>query len=129
MARYVGKNGAIEVGAVSIGEVTSFDYEKSINTIQSGVMGNAGTGVDAGQYTYTGSISVLTDPSDAGQTALSAGTKVTLTLYPEGNTTGLSQVTGSFLISSVGKTTTVGSNVETSYSFESDGDVTESAVA
>lgn len=129
MARYKGHQGAIEVGASEVGEVESFDITLSVNELDANVMGTGWTDVEAGQLSASGSISVLTDPSDAGQVALVQGTKVTLTLYPEGNTTGLEEITGTFLITERSGTTSVGDLVKDSYNYRNAGVVTIGTVA
>lgn len=128
MARYKGKDGAISVGAVEIGEVESFDFEMTANELDANTMGNDWTDVDAGQKSMSGSIAVLRDPGDPGQTALSVGDKVDLHLFPEGETSGLTEVEGSCLITSKGVSTSVGDQVKTSYNFRNAGEITEGTV-
>ena len=129
MARYKGKDGAIQVGGTVVGEVESFDIEMTVNEIDANVMGSDWTDVCAGQKSASGSISVLTDPGDAQQSALTEGETVALTLFPTGDTTGLIQITGNFMITSVGFSTSVGDLVKTSYNFRNQGEITRSAVA
>lgn len=129
MARYKGKDGAIEVAGSAVGEVESFDIELTVNEIDANVMGEDWTDVCPGQKSASGSISVLTDPNDAQQTALEEGATVALTLFPTGDTTGLIQLAGNFMITSVGFSTSVGDLVKTSYNFRNQGTVTRSAVA
>ena len=128
MARYKGKDGAISVGTDEVGEVESFDVEITVNELDANTMGNDWTDVDAGQKSASGSIAVLRDPADPGQVALSAGTKVTLNLFPEGNTTGLTEISGLFLITSKSHSVSVGDQVKTSYNFRNAGAVTEGTV-
>lgn len=129
MARYKGKDGAIEVGGSAVGELESFDIEMTVNEIDANVMGSDWTDVCAGQKSASGSISVLTDPGDAQQSALTEGETVALTLFPTGDTTALIQITGNFMITSVGFSTSVGDLVKTSYNFRNQGEITRSAVA
>lgn len=129
MARFKGKEGAIEVGGVSIGEVESFDIETSINEIEANVMGSDWTDVCGGQKSASGSISVLTDPTDAGQVLLESGAEVDLTLFPTGATSGLIELTGRALITSDGISTSVGDLVKTSYNFRNKGEWTKGQVA
>lgn len=129
MARYKGKDGAIEVGAASVGEVESFDVEMSVNEIDANVMGSDFTDVCPGQKSVSGSISVLTDPADPGQLLLEEGATVALTLFPTGNTTGLLELAGNAMISSVGYSTSVGDLVKTSYNFRNQGAWTRGTVA
>ena len=128
MARYKGKDGAIAVGGSSVGEVESFDIEITVNEIDANVMGQDWTDVCPGQKSASGSISVLTDPNDAQQAALEEGATVALTLFPTGDTTGLIQFTGNFMVTSVGVSSSVGDLVKTSYNFRNQGAVTRSVV-
>ena len=125
MARYKGKDGAVSAAGNVVGEVESFDVTFTVNAIDANVMGSDWTDVCGGQKTCTGSMSVLRDPDDVGQVALPVGSEVALILYPEGNTTGNSTVTGTFLITEVGVSTSVGDLVKNSYSFQNQGEVTE----
>ena len=129
MARFKGKDGAAEVGSTVIGEIESFDIELSVNEIETNVMGEDWTAICAGQKSASGSLNVLRDPGDAGQTALELGTDVTLTLYTEGNTTGLTEITGTFLVTSVGNSVAVGDVVKTTYNIRNNGAVTIGTVS
>ncbi len=124
MARYKGKDGAVEVGGVNVAEIESFDIELTANELDANVMGSDWTGVCAGQNSASGSMSTLRDPGDAGQAALTIGSMVALTLFTEGNTTGLTSITGSFMVTSVGISTSVGDLVKTSYNYRNESDVT-----
>ena len=128
MARYKGKDGAVSVGAAVLGEIESFDLEMTVNELDANVMGNDWTRVCAGQKSASGSISVQRDINDPGQSALVLGDDVALTLYTEGNTTGLTEITGTFLVTSVGVSTSVGDIVKTSYNVRNNGSVLIGAV-
>lgn len=128
MPRYKGHEGAIEVGASPVGEVESFDITTTVAEQDANVMGSAWTDVEGGQLSASGSINVLRDRSDAGQVALVVGATVTLTLFPEGDTTALTSLSGDFLVTERGITTSVGDLVKTSYSVRNKGAVTEAAV-
>lgn len=129
MARYKGHEGAVTIGANAVGEVESFDLEDSVNELDANVMGSGWTDVCAGQRSMSGSISVLRDPNDAGQTALTAGAEVTANLYPESNTTGRTEVTGTFLVTSVSLSVAVGDLVKDVYNIRNQGTVTIGTVA
>lgn len=128
MPRYKGHEGAIEVGASPVGEVESFDITTTVAEQDANVMGSDWTDVEGGQLSASGSINVLRDRSDAGQAALVVGATVTLTLFPEGDTTALTSLSGDFLVTERGITTSVGDLVKTSYSVRNKGAVTETAV-
>lgn len=130
MTRYKGKDGAIQVGGVDIGEVESYDYTVTINELDANVIGTDFTGVCGGQKSAAGSIAVLRDPNDAGQIALSVGSEVALTLFPEGGTTGLTEFDCPLaLITETGVSVSVGDLVKTTYSFRNNGEFTDGTVA
>lgn len=129
MARYKGKDASITAGGNVVGEVESFELNTSINQIDADVIGIDWTSVECGKKTATGSINVIRDPADTGQTALAVGDIVALVLYPEGNTTGLTEITGNFLITEVSTSIAASDLVKDVYNFRNHGAVTEGAVA
>jgi hypothetical protein len=129
MPRYKGHSGDISIGGTSVGEVESFDLETSAEVLNANVMGATWKGVESGQMSATGSVSVLRDPTDGGQAAMLVGTKVSAILYPESNTTGLTMLSGTFLITSSAISVSVGDLVKETFSLESDGVVTVGTVA
>jgi hypothetical protein len=129
MPRYQGHNGYARVGTTEVGQRTEFDITTSAPELDGSVMGSGWTGVDAGQLSASGSIGVFFDHADAGQDLLVVGAKVALDLFPTGNTTGHTKISGTFLITEKGVTTTVGDNVKATFKVRNDGAVTETAVA
>lgn len=129
MARHKGQNGVVEVGGVEISERVSFDLEISAAELDASVQGSNWTDVDSGQLSASGSIEVLWDPANAGQTALAVGSTVTLTLFPGGDTTGLRQISGDFLITSKGVTSSVGDLVKSTFNVKNAGAVTDTAIS
>lgn len=128
MARYKGHEGAAEIGSDPIGEIESFDVEITSMELDANTMGNDWTNVEGGQKSASGTINVLTDPDDTGQTAMTAGATVALTLFPVGNTTGLTTIAGDFLVTSEGRSSSVGDLVKTTYSVRNQGTVTVDVV-
>ena len=129
MARYKGHNGEALVGASAIGEIESFELELTAASMPANVMGSAWTDVEAGQFSATGTVSVLRDPADAGQAALVLGTKITATFYPEGDTASLTEITGQFMVTSIGISVSVGDLVKSTYNLENAGTITIGTVA
>lgn len=129
MATYKGKDGSIEIGANSVAELESFDFEITVNEIDRNVMGEDWTDVCPGQKSASGSLSCLTDPGDAAQASLEEGQTVTATFYPTGDTTGLVQFTGEIMITSVNYSTAVGDLVKTSINWRNKGALVKSTVA
>lgn len=128
MARYKGHDGAITAETEDVGEVESFDITISSNELEANVMASDWTDVEAGQKSANGSINVIRDRADAGQAELTVGSTVALVLYTEGNTTSLTQISGDFLVTEKGITTSVGDLVKTAYTVRNKGAVAEVAV-
>ena len=128
MARYKGHEGAAKVDTDAIGEVESFDIDLSTNELDVNVMGSDWTDVEGGQKSASGTVSVLSDPADAGQAALTVGSTVSLSLYPQGETSALEEITGDFLVTNVSRSSSVGDLVKTTYSVRNKGTVTVGAV-
>lgn len=124
MARYKGKDGAVTVGASALGEIKSFDVTVTTQELDASVMGIDWTDVESGQHSASGSIVVLRDPSDPGQAALTIGSTPTLVLYTEGNTAGLTSISGDFLVTEVGISSASDNLVQTTYSIKNAGTIT-----
>ncbi len=129
MARYKGKDGAATAGANSIGEIESFDVSLTAQELGADVMGNDWSQIEVGLKSASGTMSVLRDPADSGQTAISIGSTVAMVLYPMGNTTGLTEISGNFVVTEEGISTQVNDLVKTSYSFRNSGEVTLGTVS
>jgi hypothetical protein len=123
MARHKGHHGSITAGGDIVGEIESFDIELSVEELDANVMGVDWTDVEGGQGSATGSINVLRDPADVGQTELVQGAKVALVLFTEGTAIGLTKITGNFLVTSRAVSTSVGDLVKTAYNIRNAGTV------
>lgn len=131
MARYKGKDGAVTVEAADVGEVESFDITLSVNELDANVMGNNGwADVEDGLKSASGSIAVIHDQADAGQSELLAvGATVDINLFPAGNTTGLTEISGSFLITEVAITSSATELVKATYNIRNKGVITVGTAA
>mgnify|MGYP000356043118 CR=1 FL=1 len=124
MARYKGHEGSASAGTDPIGEIESFDLEHSVQELDANIMGSAWTNVEAGQASMSGTVNVLRDPDNAGQTALVVGDTVSMLLYPEGETTSLTEISGDFLVTGDSISVSVGDLVKDSYTIRNKGAVT-----
>jgi hypothetical protein len=129
MATHKGKEGAVKVGANVVGEVTSFEISIKANEVDTSTLGSDWTGTDSTQNSWSGSVDMFYDPDDTGQGGVVVGTKVTLELYYEGDSTGLDYDTGSALVTGVTKSQSYDGMVKTSFTFTGDGVLTTSTVA
>jgi hypothetical protein len=79
--------------------------------------------------TFTGSVDVLWDETDTtGQGALTIGAEVTLNLYPEGDTSGDTYLTGSAIVTGRTVNSSFDGLVEMSISVQGNGALTQTTV-
>jgi len=130
MATHTGSEGTVKVGTDAIAEIRSFSIEESADTLEDTSMGDTARTYKSSLTTYTGSIDVLWDESDtAGQGALTIGAEVTLNLYPEGDTSGDTYLSGSAIVTGRSVNSSFDGLVEMSISVKGNGALTTSTVA
>jgi len=129
MARYKGKEGDLSVGGTSLGERISFDIETSVNTADASTQGNDWTDTDGLQLSATANVEVFWDPGDDQQNLLVPGDTVNCIFYLGGNTTGLVEISGNFLVETRSVAVPVGDLVKTNLTLRNKGAITESTIA
>lgn len=128
MTTYVGNDGIVKVSSDSIGELRSWSLEESADTIEDTVMGDTWKSRQSSHKSFSGSADVYWDPDDTAQTALTIGSEVTLKLYPEGDTSGDVELTGSAIVTGLTTSASHDGMVETSFTFEGNGALTKGTV-
>ena len=130
MATHTGSEGTVKVGSNAIAEIRSFSIEESADTLDDTTMGDTARTYKSSLTTYTGSVDVLWDETDTtGQGALTIGAEVTLNLYPEGDTSGDTYITGSAIVTGRTINSTYDGLVEMSISVQGNGALTTTTVA
>lgn len=128
MANHTGSEGIIKIGANTLGELRSYNYAETAGTIEDTTLSDTAKTYKAGQTSWSGSAEVFWDESDAGQDALSAGSEVTISFYPEGASTGDVYRTGTAIVTEISVSASIDGMVEASFSFTGSGAFTESTV-
>jgi len=122
MANHKGSEGFAKVGSNTIAEIKDWSLSESADTIETTTLGDNARTKIAGLTSASGSMTAFWDETDtSGQGALTAGSTVTLNLYPEGVTAGDTYATTNVVITEKGVSTSLDGMVETSISFECDG--------
>jgi hypothetical protein len=130
MATTTGSSGVVKVatsgGSVAVvGEVRSYTFDGSADTIEDSVMGDTTRSYKAGLKTNTLSVECYYDEADAQQTLMDERASVDFELYPTGTGTGETYFSGSGIITSRSVTAAFDGMVEASFSIQCSGDVTE----
>jgi predicted secreted protein len=130
MATHTGSEGTVKVGSNAIAEIRSFSIEETADTLDDTTMGTIARTYKSSLTTFTGTIDVLWDETDAtGQGALTIGASVTLNLYPEGDTTGDVYLTGEAIVTGRSVNSTFDGLVEMSISVQGNGALSQTTVA
>lgn len=88
MTTYTGQNGVVTIESATVAEVRSFSFEHTVETIDASVMGDTYRGYRRGMMTGSGSMDLLFSSTHETPIidAMIAGTVVTITMFPAGNT-------------------------------------------
>lgn len=115
-----GNSGAVYIAANAVAEVTAWSFSANTDLSDDSALGDSvrtykGSGIKDG----SGSISCHWDANDAnGQELMDVGASVELHVYPEGNTTGNEEYTGTVTIESIERSGDIGSIVSASFAFK-----------
>lgn len=130
MATHKGSEGTVKVGSNAIAEIRSFSIEETADTLEDTTMGDAARTYKASLTSFSGSVDVLWDETDStGQGGLTIGAEVTLNLYPEGDTSGDTYMTGSAIVTGRTINSSYDGLVEMSISVQGNGALTTTTVA
>ena len=129
MATHKGSEGVVKIGSDTVAEVRDWSITITSDTVEDTTMGDSARTYKPSLTSATGSISAYWDETDAtGQGAMTAGSEVTLNLYPEGDGAGDTYYTASVIITEEGASASFDGMVEASYSFAANGAVTTTTV-
>lgn len=131
MATTRGCTGTVRVSTHHVAEVKSWSFSQSAEVIDTSVINaSCAKSFQVGAVQTTGNISCWWDASDTnGQEALDVGSSVTLSLCPEGYSTGDVYYTGTALITSWEVSGAVDGIVEATFAFQVNGNWTRSTVS
>jgi hypothetical protein len=130
MATVTGSSGIIKAvtsggSAANIGEVQSYAFNSSADSIEDTAMGDSARTYKAGLKNHTLSVEARFDSSDSAQEDLAAGSEVDFEVNPEGVGTGTPVYTGSGVVTSSSFTATFDGMVDASFEVQVSGDYTK----
>lgn len=129
MATHTGSEGTVKVGSNVIAEIRSFSIEQTADTLEDTTMGDTARTYKSSLTSYSGSLDVFWDETDAtGQGALTIGAEVTLAMYPEGDATGDTYLTGTAIVTGRSISSSFDGLVEMSISVQGTGALTSTTV-
>jgi hypothetical protein len=112
MATHFGSDGSVKLvtsgGSVAqVGELLNWTVTMTTDAVENTSMGDTNRTYVKGLSTGTGSMSLYLDPDDAVQQDLVQGDSVDCEFYVEGTDSGDTKYTGTFIVTSVERGTTM----------------------
>ena len=128
MATHHGKEGVVTVGGVQMGEVTSFTLETTGDVVEDTALTDGTKSFVTGRTSFSGTLEMHFDKSDAPQETLTAGASISFVLLPEGNTGGDASYTGTGLVTGMSINNSMDAIVSRSVTFQGTGALTVGTV-
>lgn len=129
MTTHVGKEGLVEVGGNTIGELVGWRMTEGSNLIDDGELADDWETHKVARKRWSGELTLHLDPSDAtGQEVLDNGTEVVLNLKGVGNTGGDTYWTGTATIEETTREAQLDQLAERSVTFRGQGPLTQTTV-
>ena len=132
MATHTGSEGTLKVGANTIAEIRSYSLEETADTVEDTSMGDSYRSFKTTLKGWSGSVDVFWDETDTnGQVALVVGAQVTISVFPEGASAGVSEkyYTGTATVTSKTITGSFDGMVESTITLQGTGALTEATLA
>ena len=128
MATHHGKEGVVTAGGTAVGELTSFTIETTGDVVEDTQLSDATKSFVAGRTSFSGSLEMHYDETDAQQETLTAGSEISFVLLPEGNTSGDQSFTGTGIVTGMSINNAMDAVVSRSVTFQGTGALTKSTV-
>ena len=128
MATHHGKEGVVTVGGTEMGEITSFTLETTGDVVEDTALTDATKSFVTGRTSFSGTIEMHFDETDAQQETLTAGASISFVLLPEGNASGDASYTGTGIITGMSINNSMDAIVSRSVTFQGTGTLTVGTV-
>ena len=129
MSKVRGNDGTVEVGGVTVASVNRFSLDETMEPIEDTDLGDQDKTFQDGVHSWTASVECKWHKADAtGQGALTIGASVTLSLQPEGDTSGDETRSGTAYVIGRGAVNEKGSMVMQTFSFQGSGALTVGSI-
>ena len=128
MATHHGKEGLVTVGGTAVGEVTGFTLETTADVVEDTALTDATKSFITGRTSFSGSLDMNYDESDAPQETLVVGSEISFVLLPEGNSAGDQSFTGTGIVTGMSITNGMDAIVSRNVTFQGTGSLSKSTV-
>jgi len=128
MATHHGKEGVVTAGGTAVGELTGFTLETTGDVVEDTALTDATKSFITGRTSFSGTLEMHFDETDAQQEALLAGASIAFILLPEGNTSGDASYTGTGIVTGMSINNTMDAIVSRTVTFQGTGALAVSTV-
>lgn len=128
MATHHGKEGVVTAGGTAIGEITGFSLETTADVVEDTQLSDAAKSFITGRTSFSGSLDMNYDKSDAQQETLVVGSEISFVLLPEGNSSGDQSFTGTGIVTGMSITNGMDAIVSRNVTFQGTGSLSKSTV-
>ena len=128
MATHHGKEGVVTVGGTAVGELTSFTLETTGDVVEDTSLSDSTKSFVTGRTSFSGTLEMHFDESDAQQETLLAGASISFVLLPEGNTSGDASYTGTGIVTGMSINNSMDAIVSRTVTFQGTGALTVGTV-
>jgi hypothetical protein len=129
MATHTGSSGLVKVGTATVAEVRSFTLDTTAELLEDTTLTDTAKSFQVGKKGATASIECFWDETDSnGQIAIAEGSQVTMTLYPEGATSGDYYFGGTWIVTANSVSTPTDGIIEGTFSATLTGALTRGTV-
>ena len=128
MATHHGKEGVVTAGGTAIGEITGFTLETTADVVEDTQLTDAAKSFITGRTSFSGSLDMNYDKSDAQQETLVVGSEISFVLLPEGNSSGDQSFSGTGIVTGMSITNGMDAIVSRNVTFQGTGSLSKSTV-
>ena len=128
MATHHGKEGVVTAGGTAVGELTGFTLETTGDVVEDTALTDATKSFVAGRTSFSGTLEMHYDETDAQQETLTAGSEISFVLLPEGNSSGDQSFTGTGIVTGMSVNNSMDAIVSRSVTFQGTGALTKGTV-
>ena len=129
MATHHGKEGVVTVGGTAVGELTSFTLETTGDVVEDTALTDATKSFVTGRTSFSGTLEMHFDETDAKQETLLAGASISFIVLPEGNSSGDASYTGTGIVTGMSINNTMDAIVSRTVTFQGTGALTVGTVS
>jgi len=128
MATHHGKEGVVTAGGTAVGELTGFTLETTGDVVEDTALTDATKSFITGRTSFSGTLEMHFDETNAQQEALLAGASIAFILLPEGNTSGDASYTGTGIVTGMSINNTMDAIISRTVTFQGTGALAVSTV-